>query len=335
MKMNMNMKRLNILFLEITLFLCVLFAASCTSSSPSTSDTSTPTPTQTESSSPTATATAEEETPTQSITPTPTAEPGNPSDVPTEKPVKPVLSQKPDYSTLSKAKLPRVDVKTENGQTISSKEEYVKATVSLSECEAKYIFTDSPAGIRVRGNSTAAAPKKPYRIKFDTKQSFLGLNDGNEFKSWCLMADYYDGSMLRTWATFKFADVLLENKYYSADCIHVELYINGEYNGVYLLCEQTQIDNDRIDIPEKKDNDKNLELGYLLVGQGGRTDEPETVVIYPGIDVYDRNGEKRHFESMNFALSGSGYTAAQKKYVSDYVSGKFFLFIYHQSIPFL
>lgn len=321
----MNMKRLNVLFLGIALLLCVFFAVSCTSSSPSTSDNSTPTPTptQTESSSPTATATAEEETPTQGVTPTPTAETGTPSDVPTEKPTKPLISQKPDYSTLSKAKLPRVDVKTENGQTISSKEEYVKATVSLSECEAQYIFTDSPAGIRVRGNSTAAAPKKPYRIKFDTKQSFLGLNDGNEFKSWCLMADYYDGSMLRTWATFKFADVLLENKYYSADCTHVELYINGEFNGVYLLCEQTQIDNDRIDIPEKKDDDKNLELGYLLVGQGGRTDEPETVVIHLGIDVYDRNGEKRHFDSMNFALSGSGYTAAQKKYVSDYVSGVF------------
>mgnify|MGYP007037236319 CR=1 FL=1 len=43
------------------------------------------------------------------------------------------------------------------------------------------------------------------------------------------MADYYDGSMLRTWATFKFSDVLLENKYYSADCTHVELYINGEF----------------------------------------------------------------------------------------------------------
>ena len=267
---------------------------------------------------PTATSTS---TPTPStVPPTPTA---TPTPTPTPTPVRPLYSQKPDYSKLNKAKLPRVDVKTENAQTIESKESYVKATVSLSECKEEYVFSDSPAGIRLRGNSTAVAPKKPYRIKFDTKQSFLGLNDGNEFKSWCLMADYYDGSMLRTWATFKFADVLLENKYYSADCTHVELYINGEYNGVYLLCEQTQIDNDRIDIPEKKENDKNLELGYLLVGQGGRTDEPETVIVYPEIDVYDRNGEKRHFGSMNFALSGSGYTAAQKKYVSDYVSGVF------------
>ena len=257
-------------------------------------------------------------TSTPTSTPTPTPTPTN-----SEASQKPLFTEKPYYNKLSKAELPRVDIKTENGVAITSKENYVKSTISLSGCEEQYIFTDSPAGVRVRGNSTAAAAKKPYRIKFDTKQSFLGLNDGNQFKSWCLMADYYDGSMLRTWATFKFAEVLLENKYYSADCTHVEVYINGQYNGVYLLCEQTQIDNDRIDIPEKKDGDTSLAIGYLLVGQGGRTDEPETVVVYPGIDVYDRTGAKRHFGSMNFALSGSEYTKEQKDYVSDYVSGVF------------
>lgn len=254
------------------------------------------------------------QTPTQTPAKTPTA---------TSTPASALLTKKPDYNTLKKAELPRVDIKTEGGQIITSKEEYVKSTISLSGCKEEYAFSNSPAGVRIRGNSTAAASKKPYRIKFDKKQSFLGLNNSNEYKSWCLMADYYDGSMLRTWATFKFANVLLENKYYSADCTHVEVYINGKYNGVYLLCEQTQINEGRIDIPEKKDGDTSVEHGYLLVGQGGRTDEPETVVVYPEIQVYDRNGESRYFSSMNFALSGSEYTDAQKEYVSNYVSGVF------------
>ena len=267
-----------------------------------------------------------ENTPNQSAAVTSTAIPTQtPAKTPTadSTPVSTLLTKKPDYNTLKKAELPRVDIKTEGGKSISSKEEYVKSTISLSGCKEEFAFTNSPAGVRIRGNSTAAASKKPYRIKFDKKQSFLGLNNSNEYKSWCLMADYYDGSMLRTWATFKFANVLLENKYYSADCAHVEVYINGKYNGVYLLCEQTQINEGRIDIPEKKDGDTSTQIGYLLIGQGGRTDEPETVVVYPEIKVHDRNGETMYFSALNFALSGSEYTEEQKEYVSNYVSGVF------------
>ncbi len=221
------------------------------------------------------------------------------------------------------AELPRLDIATEGGASVTSKEEYVRATVTLSGCREDYAFADVSAGIRVRGNSTAAAPKKPYRLKFDEKQEMLGLSGGRAYRSWCLMADYYDGSMLRTFGTFKFAKALLENVYFSADCTHVEVYLNGVYQGVYLLCDQTQINKGRVDIPEMPEGDTSLEHGYLLIGQGGRSDEPESLVVYPGITVRDRNGDTMRFGGMNFALSGSGYTEEQKEYVSDYVSGVF------------
>ncbi len=226
-----------------------------------------------------------------------------------------------DPTTVPKAEMPRVDIKTEGGVDITDRETYVRATVSLSRCDEVYTFTDSAAGIRVRGNSTAGQRKKPYRIKFDTKQSFLGLNEGEEFKSWCLMADYFDPSLLRTWVTFEMAEALLEGKYYSADCAPVEVYLNGVYHGVYLLCEQTQIDRDRVDIYEKEDGETSVEIGYLLIGQGGRSDEPETVFIKSNVLVVDRTGASAHYDTLIFALSGSGYTEAQKAYVSNYVAG--------------
>ena len=228
-----------------------------------------------------------------------------------------------DGSDIPKEALPRIDITTEGGQGIHSKDYYVNSTISVSRCDEAYVLNDCAAGVRVRGNSTAAAPKKPYRIKFETKQSMLGLNDGEKFKSWCLMADYFDSSMLRTWATFAFAELLLGGKYYSSDCTPVEVYVNGEYMGVYLLCEQTQIDNDRIDIYEAEDGDPSLEIGYLMIGQGGRNDEPESIVVWPQITVRDRTGAEMYFDGMNFALSGSGYTQAQKDYVSTYTSAVF------------
>ena len=221
------------------------------------------------------------------------------------------------------AEMPRLDIATEGGVGIESKDFYVRATVTLSGCGEDDAFANAPAGIRVRGNSTAAAPKKPYRLKFDQKQEMLGLSNGRAYRSWCLMADYYDGSMLRTFGTFRFAKALLENVYFSADCAHVEVYLNGAYQGVYLLCDQTQIGKGRVDIPEMPEGDTSVEHGYLMIGQGGRSDEPESIVVYPGITVRDRNGDEMHFSAMNFALSGGGYTEAQKQYVSDYVSGVF------------
>ncbi len=221
------------------------------------------------------------------------------------------------------SELPRLDIVTRKGQSITSKDHYVQSTVTLSNCHESYAFSEVGAQLRVRGNSTAGAPKKPYRVKFDVKQELLGLSGGRAFRNWCLMADYYDGSMLRTYGTFRFAEALMGGEYFSSDCTHMEVYVNGEYQGVYLLCEQTQIHKYRINIPELSEGDTSLEQGYLLIGQGGRTDEPGTVVVHPEITVRDREGQEMYFGSMNFALSGGEYTDAQKQYVSRYVSGVF------------
>lgn len=221
------------------------------------------------------------------------------------------------------AVMPRLDIRTDNGRDITSKTEYTHGTATLSQCPEKYAFENVGLNIRARGNSTFVAPKKPFRLKFDEKQEMLGLNGGRAYKSWVLMADYYDASMLRTLGTFRFAKVLLENRYYSSDCTHVEVYLNGEYWGVYLLCEQTQINRGRVNIPEMQEGDTSVEQGYLMIGVGGQMDEPELITVKPNITVRDRNGKTRYYGGINFALSGGTYTQAQKDYVAKYVSGVF------------
>ena len=263
-------------------------------------------------------ATESTEKETTRITEEKTTEP--PTEEPTTKEEETTVS---DPSTVAKAEMPRIDINTEGGVDITSKDYYVRTTVSVSRCDDKYVRTNLEGGIRARGNSTFGAPKKPYRIKFDKKQNLLGLNGEKNFKNWVLMADYFDASMLRTYATFKLARLLLEDKYYASDCIPVEVYLNGNYHGVYLLCEQTQINPGRVNIYEKDDDETSVEIGYLMIGQGGRTDEPETIVIPANITVTDRTGAQMTFGSLNFALSGSGYTEAQKAYVVKYVEGVF------------
>ena len=63
-------------------------------------------------------------------------------------------------SDIPKEEMPRIDIRTEGGQSIHSKDYYVNSTISVSRCDEAYVLTDCAAGVRVRGNSTAGAPKK-------------------------------------------------------------------------------------------------------------------------------------------------------------------------------
>lgn len=209
-------------------------------------------------------------------------------------------------------------IETEDKQDILSKEEYVKCTVSAENCEEAFRFTNAEAGIRIRGNSTAGAEKKPYRLRFEQKQTLLGLNNNAECKNWCLMADYFDPSMMRTATTFRLGRTLLEGNYFCSDSTYAELYLNGRYHGVYLVCEQSQINKNRISIFEKAEQETGTAIGYLLIGQGGRSDEPNTVYLHASVPVTDLNGDSMYCGSQIFSLSGGDYTESQIQFIADW-----------------
>ena len=94
-----------------------------------------------------------------------------------------------------------------NDQPIYSKEDYVNVSIDILKEEGAYQMEDMNVSIRLRGNSTLNAPKKSYRLKFDKKQNMLNLGDDSG-KSWNLIANYYDTSLLRNFATYHFVNRL-------------------------------------------------------------------------------------------------------------------------------
>ena len=186
------------------------------------------------------------------------------------------------------AEMPVLRVDTD-GSAIASKKEYTQCRVSLSTDNEDYTLENVSAGIRLRGNSTSAYPKKPYRIKFEEKQNLLGMNEGAECKSWVLLADYLDDTKLRNASAFAFASVMLEE--YSSDWRYVTLEINGAYQGVYLLCEQNQINKNRIDIEEAGADSEELRSGYLLEIDASFDDSPRFEIDYGGLEIYRFTGE--------------------------------------------
>lgn len=131
-------------------------------------------------------------------------------------------------------------ITTENNQPITSKEVYLNGTVSVKEGDCRVDST--PMEIRGRGNSTWSFNKKPYRIKMSERIPLLGLKP---IKNYVLLAEYTDKSLLRNFLAHTLAKML--NSYYPLDYRYVELYLNNDYQGVYLLTEQVKVDKNGLD----------------------------------------------------------------------------------------
>ena len=77
---------------------------------------------------------------------------------------------------LSKQKeKPCINITTENGDKIKSKDTYTASVIDVFNCDEAYRLS-AAGGVKVRGNSSAdQGDEKPYRIKFEQKQNMLGL----------------------------------------------------------------------------------------------------------------------------------------------------------------
>ncbi len=100
--------------------------------------------------------------------------------------------------------------------------------------------------IKGRGNTTWVQGKKPYQIKFKNKVNLFELG---EAKKWVLLANYYDASLIRNDIAMLIAEML--EMEYNARGEFVELYFNGEYEGLYYLLKKIEISKGSVDLREK------------------------------------------------------------------------------------
>lgn len=87
--------------------------------------------------------------------------------------------------------------------------------------------------IKIRGNTSAYYDKKPYKIKLQKKCDLLFRGNESVYKDkdWVLLRDEY----LRTMAAFKVSRMV--GMIWTPSHHYVTLVVNGDFRGVYLLCE--------------------------------------------------------------------------------------------------
>jgi hypothetical protein len=182
--------------------------------------------------------------------------------------------------------LPIVRINTAGHLPVVDKENYHNANMVIVPNGSSVPAYSGTMRIRGRGNSTWNLPKKPYKVKLDSKAGLMGMPS---HKDWVLLANAMDKSQLRTWTAAEISertDLAWTPKYR-----HVELILNGAYQGVYQLAEGVEVASNRVDITEMEDTDNAGEAvtgGFLMEiddrleendEPGWRTDQNVPVVV--------------------------------------------------------
>ena len=96
----------------------------------------------------------------------------------------------------------------------------------------------------VRGNSSADKPKKPYKIKFEDKQSPFGMAGD---KTWILLANYGDWTLVRSMVAWDLGK-MLDGLKWTPRSTFAELFVNGKYVGSYQMVQSIKIDKARVNV---------------------------------------------------------------------------------------
>lgn len=150
---------------------------------------------------------------------------------------------------LYKSQLPSVSF-TLNGVTLdeiqagSKDVKYKGNSVTISQAGGSDL-TDTNVEFKGRGNTTWTLDKRPYQFKLSSKAKVLGMDKA---KTWLLIANRQDTSMMRNKAVYDLANAMGE---WAPEGRWVDVWIDGSYQGCYLLCEKVQVGTNRVELEQE------------------------------------------------------------------------------------
>ena len=185
--------------------------------------------------------------------------------------------------------VPTIEIFTEDGGGITSKHDYKTCRVTLTNAEDGENFENLTAQIRGRGNSSWNYPKKGFKLKFDKKQSMLGSDYA--LKNWVFISNYGDKSFVRNMMAYDMS-TKLSGLEFTTMHEYIDVYLDGEYYGLFLLCDRIDENEGRLDIETPVSN-KPEEMGYIV--EIGMTDR-----LGSGKDGWTEDRDKNRSYSISY-----------------------------------
>jgi len=175
-------------------------------------------------------------------------------------------------------------------------------------------------GIEIRGQSSQMFPKQGFGIetrnllKADSSVSLLGMPEEND---WILSAPYSDKSLMRNPLTYYLGSKMGDWQPKTKWC---EVFINENYQGIYLLEEKIKRDKDRVNIgkmfPESLTGDS-ITGGYIVkVDKLTYLDINEYFRTYPTV----RFNNARNYDFTYVYPKANVITSAQRIYIKNFLT---------------
>lgn len=144
--------------------------------------------------------------------------------------------------------------------------------IRMYSSSGKKLYAGKLESVKGRGNTSWGADKRPYNITLSQEADLLGMGAAQR---WILLAEGYNTLNIRNKIVYDFADAV--GMAYSPECQWVDLYLNGEYAGLYLLTERIEINEHRTNLTDKdafivslevRENLDNQKIPYVLAASG-------------------------------------------------------------------
>lgn len=149
-------------------------------------------------------------------------------------------------SIMAEDGLPTIPVHFTMYNNEASRNRNIKGRANRLSDEPEF---ETQAEMKIRGHSSAIFDKASYRITFTlddrvTPNPYNVLGMGSE-QDWVLHGPFLDKSLIRNYVAMNLFGSFVA---YTPDIRFVELFLNGQYQGLYVLMETIKHDTNRVDI---------------------------------------------------------------------------------------
>lgn len=230
----------------------------------------------------------------------------------------PIMEINTDYPMPSSHIIEENDYRERNYESVSATTNYYDNETKLNSLRDLPTITENST-IRIRGRSSRSYDKKSYLLKFkkdnlidNKKVSLSGMTEDSE---WALHGPYLDKTLIRNYMCYNISGEIMG---YSPNVRFCEVFINAEYQGIYLITEKIEYnDVGRINVTETDPVIK--ATSYILALDEGNRDEfynLNTFTQYTGKMGPKNRGSK----ILEIVYPKTTLTVTQKDYIEDEIS---------------
>lgn len=204
------------------------------------------------------------------------------------------------------------------------------ASITLFTADGKINFRGEDNTIKGRGNATWDYDKRPYSLMLSSAADLLDMGSAT---NWVLLANATDETNLNNYLVFDLASRV--GLPWVPECRYVDIYLNGEYSGLYLLTEKVEVGSERLNLDSSSGDflcKFDLESRWTTLRNPFLTNAGRTVELtYP--EVVQQANESRILSQVNqmeqIILSGTDLNEEKmidldswvRRYLIDEIAG--------------